>query len=124
MRLAVIWLIALELIIYRDLPYGNIIKIISVWTHRLEEPHLGQETSLTSVDQQSGVGLTGLGEVQAEHEGTEGQAIDLDAQDLGHFEVLNESFSVVTLEENIPDPSEEDPRDISMHLINFLDFID
>lgn len=41
MRLAVIWLIALELIIYRDLPYGNIIKIMSVWTHRLEEPHLG-----------------------------------------------------------------------------------
>lgn len=31
---------------------------------------------------------------------------------------------MVTLEENIPDPSEEDPRDIAMHLINFLDFID
>lgn len=124
MRLAVIWLIALELIIYRDLPYGNIIKIMSVWTHCLEEPHLGKETSLTSVDQQSGVGLAGLGEVQTEHEGAEGQAIDLDAHSLGHFEVLNESFPMVTLEENIPDPSEEDPRDIAMHLINFLDFID
>lgn len=62
--------------------------------------------------------------MQTEHEGAEGQAIDLDAHSLGHFEVLNESFPMVTLEENIPDPSEEDPRDIPMHLINFLDFID
>lgn len=62
--------------------------------------------------------------MQAEHKGTEGQAVDLDAHSLGHFEVLDESFSVVALEENIPDPSEEDSRDISMHLINFLDFID
>lgn len=97
---------------------------MSVWTHRLQQPQLGRETGLAGVDQQSRVGLAALGEVQAEHEGGEGQAVDLEAHRLGHLEVLDESLPVVALEENIPDSSEEDPRDISMHLINFLDFIE
>lgn len=62
--------------------------------------------------------------MQAEHEGAKGQAVDLEAHRLRHFEVLDESLPVVALGQNIGHASEEDPRDIPMHLINFLDFIE
>lgn len=62
--------------------------------------------------------------MQTEHEGAEGEALHPDAHRLGDLEVLDQPLPVMALEENILHPRQENPSDLAMHLINFLDFIE
>lgn len=62
-----------------------------------------------------------VGSGNAEQEGAELDLLDLDAQDLGHLEVVQQSLPVVVLREDVPDPRHEQPGELLVQRVDLLD---